>query len=75
MDAEALSLFLGENRGFICIAAGALFAMGAARNWSWLCSPAGKPYSNHLGRSGRRIFFFAVGSLLIACGVMIEFHS
>ncbi len=75
MDAEALSLFLDEKRGFVCIAAGALFVMGAVRNWSWLCAPTGKPYSHHLGRSGRRIFFFAAGSLLIVCGVMIEFHS
>ena len=74
MDADAISLFLGENRGVVCITAGALFAAGAARNWNWLCDPAGKPYAHLLGRTGRRIFFFAAGCLLIACGVMIEFH-
>ncbi|WP_346690460.1 Imm17 family immunity protein [uncultured Cloacibacillus sp.] len=57
------------------MAAGALFVMGAVRNWCWLCDPVGKPYAHLLGRTGRRIFFFAAGSLLIVCGVMIEFHS
>ena len=51
------------------------FAVGAARDWNWLCDPAGKPYAHLLGRTGRRIFFFAAGSLLIVCGVLIEFHS
>lgn len=69
MDADAVSLFIGENRGFVCIAA------GAVRNWCWLCDPVGKPYAHLLGRTGRRIFFFAAGSLLVVCGVMIEFRS
>lgn len=75
MDADAVSLFIGEKRGFVCIAAGALFVMGAVRNWCWLCDPVGKPYAHLLGRTGRRIFFFAAGSLLVVCGAMIEFHS
>ena len=53
----------------------ALFVMGAVRNWCWLCDPVGKPYAHLLGRTGRRIFFFAAGSLLVVCGAMIEFHS
>ena len=51
MDADAVSLFIGENRGFVCIAAGALFVMGAVRNWCWLCDPVGKPYAHLLGRT------------------------
>ena len=42
MDAEAISLFLGENRGFVCIAAGALFAVGAARGLELALRPGGQ---------------------------------
>lgn len=75
MDADIISGFISECFGFVCAAVGALFAVGAALNWNWLCDQAGKPRSHLLGRSERRIFFFAAGCLLVVCGVMIEFHS
>lgn len=75
MNAEMITKFAAEHRGLVFAAAGALFVMGAVRNWGWLCDPAGKPYSQRLGRSGRRVFFFAVGCVLVVCGVMLELRS
>ena len=75
MNSEQITAFLQEHWNWVTLIIGAVLLIGAIMNWNWLCDPAGKPYAHLLGRTGRRIFFFAAGSLLVVCGAMIEFHS
>ena len=48
---------------------GALILIGAARNWSWLCDPAGAPNAHRYGRGSRRVIFFLLGIVLIVVSI------
>ena len=75
MDAEAISLFLGENRGSSALRRAR--SSPSARRGIGTGSATRRASRTRTCLAGRDggYSFFAAGSLLIVCGVMIEFHS
>ena len=40
---KALTDFITEYRDYITLFTGIVLAVGAVKNWNWLCNPVGKP--------------------------------
>lgn len=70
---KALTDFITEYRDYITLFTGIVLAVGAVKNWNWLCNPVGKPDAYLLSRSMYRIIFGALGLILIFCGAMMIF--
>lgn len=47
---KALTDFITEYRDYITLFTGIVLAVGAAKNWNWLCNPVGKPDAHLLSR-------------------------
>lgn len=47
---KALTDFITEYRDYITLFTGIVLAVGAVKNWNWLCNPVGKPDSQLLSR-------------------------
>ncbi len=70
---KALTDFITEYRDYITLFTGIVLAVGAAKNWNWLCNPVGKPDAHLLSRGMYRLIFGALGLILIFCGAMMIF--
>lgn len=70
---KALTDFITEYRDYITLFTGIVLAVGAVKNWNWLCNPVGKPYAQLLSRGMYRLIFGALGLILIFCGAMMIF--
>lgn len=70
---KALTDFITEYRDYITLFTGIVLAVGAVKNWKWLCNPVGKPDAQLLSRSMYRLIFGALGLILIFCGAMMIF--
>ena len=68
---KALTDFITEYRDYITLFTGIVLAVGAAKNWNWLCNPVGKPDAKLLSRGMYRLIFGALGLILIFCGAMM----
>ena len=47
---KALTDFITEYRDYITLFTGIVLAVGAVKNWNWLCNPVGKPDAQLLSR-------------------------
>lgn len=70
---KALTDFITEYRDYITLFTGIVLAVGAVKNWNWLCNPVGKPDAHLLSRNMYRLIFGALGLILIFCGAMMIF--
>lgn len=70
---KALTDFITEYRDYITLFTGIVLAVGALKNWNWLCNPVGKLDAHLLSRSMYRLIFGALGLILIFCGAMMIF--
>lgn len=70
---KALTDFITEYRDYITLFTGIVLAVGAVKNWNWLCNPVGKPDAHILSRNMYRLIFGALGLILIFCGAMMIF--
>ena len=70
---KALTDCITEYRDYITLITGIVLAVGAVKNWNWLCNPVGKPDAHLLSRSIYRLIFGALGLILIFCGAMMIF--
>lgn len=70
---KALTDFITEYRDYITLFTGIVLAVGALKNWNWLCNPVSKPDAHLLSRSMYRLIFGALGLILIFCGAMMIF--
>lgn len=70
---KALTDFITEYRDYITLFTGIVLAVGAVKNWNWLCNPVGKPDAQLLSRGMHRLIFGALGLILIFCGAMMIF--
>lgn len=70
---KALTDFITEYRDYITLFTGIVLAVGAAKNWNWLCNPVGKPDAHLLSCGIYRLIFGALGLILIFCGAMMIF--
>lgn len=70
---KALTDFITEYRDYITLFTGIVLAVGAVKNWNWLCNPFGKPDAHILSRNMYRLIFGALGLILIFCGAMMIF--
>ena len=70
---KALTDFITEYRDYITLFTGIVLAVGAVKNWNWLCNPVGKPDAQLLSHSMYRLIFGALGLILIFCGAMMIF--
>lgn len=70
---KALTDFMTEYRDYITLFTGIVLAVGAVKNWNWLCNPVGKPDAHILSRNMYRLIFGALGLILIFCGAMMIF--
>lgn len=68
---KALTDFITEYRDYITLLTGIVLAVGAVKNWNWLCNPVGKPDAHLLSRGMYRLIFGALGLILIFCGAMM----
>lgn len=68
---KALTDFITEYRDYITLFTGIVLAVGAVKNWNWLCNPVGKLDAQLLSRSMYRLIFGALGLILIFCGSMM----
>jgi hypothetical protein len=68
---KALTDFITEYRDYITLFTGIVLAVGALKNWNWLCNPVGKADAHLLSRSMYRLIFGALGLMLIFCGAMM----
>lgn len=50
---------------WILFLAGALLVTGSTRDWDWLCDPDTSLFGQRFSRKSRRVFFFALGVILI----------
>ena len=66
---KALTDFITEYRDYITLFTGIVLAVGAVKNWNWLCNPVGKPES----RGMYRLIFGALGLILIFCSLTLMF--
>ena len=71
---KALTDFITEYRDYITLFTGIVLAVGAVKNWNWLCNPV-KPDAQLLSRGMYRLIFGALGLILIFCGAMMIFGS
>lgn len=70
---KALTDFITEYRDYITLFTGIVLAVGAVKNWNWLCNPVGKQDAQLLSRGMYRLIFGALGLILIFCGAMMIF--
>lgn len=68
---KALTDFITEYRDYITLFTGIVLAVGAVKNWNWLCNQVGKPDAHLLSRGMYRLIFGAFGLILIFCGAMM----
>ena len=68
---KALTDFITEYRDYITLFTGIVLAVGAVKNWNWLCNPVGKPDAQLLSRGMYRLIFGALGLILIFCCAMM----
>lgn len=68
---KALTDFITEYRDYITLFTGIVLAVGAVKNWNWLCNSVGKPDAHLLSRGMYRLIFGALGLILIFCGSMM----
>lgn len=68
---KALTDFITEYRDYITLFTGIVLAVGAVKNWNWLCNPVGKPDAHLFSRSMYRLIFGALGLILIFCGAVM----
>lgn len=68
---KALTDFITEYRDYITLFTGIVLAVGAVKNWNWLCNLVGKPDAQLLSRGMYRLIFGALGLILIFCGAMM----
>lgn len=68
---KALTDFITEYRDYITLFTGIVLAVGAVKNWNWLCNLVGKPDSQLLSRGMYRLIFGGLGLILIFCGAMM----
>ena len=66
---KALTDFITEYRDYITLFTGIVLAVGAVKNWNWLC----KPDSQLLSRGMYRLIFGALGLILIVCSLTLMF--
>lgn len=55
---KALTDFITEYRDYITLFTGIVLAVGAVKNWNWLCNPVGKPDAHLLSRGIYRLIFW-----------------
>lgn len=70
---KTLTDFITEYRDYITLFTGIVLAVGAVKNWNWLCNPVAKPDAQLLSRGMYRLIFGALGLILIFCGAMMIF--
>ena len=67
---KALTDFITEYRDYITLFTGIVLAVGAVKNWNWLCNPVD---AQLLSRSMYRLIFGALGLILIVCSLTLMF--
>ncbi len=69
---ESGQALVREHWEALLILPGLVLVLGAARDWNWLCDPAGaRSAHSTLGRRGRRGVLGLLGALLVALGLWL----
>lgn len=58
---KALTDFITEYRDYITLFTGIVLAVGAVKNWNWLCNPGRQAGAHLLSRGIYRLIFGALG--------------